>query len=430
MSARGSDADEVHGRLLGRDSVHQWHPYTQHALEPALLPVVGAQGAELELEDGRRVIDAVSSWWTSLHGHGEPALVRAMAEQAQRLDHVLFAGATHEAAVALGEELLTVAPAGLRRIFYSDNGSTAVEVALKMAFQRHVLEGAGQRRVFVALEGSYHGDTFGAMSVGDPAPFFEPFRPLLFEVERVPAEADRLLETLERLGERAAGLIVEPLVQGAGGMRMHSEAFLREARALTRARGLPLIADEVMTGFGRTGELFACTRAGVEPDLMCLAKGLTGGLMPMAATLATEDYFQAFLAEDRAKAFFHGHSFTAHPIGCAVARASLRLALERDVPARLSAIGERIEGRLRERLDRHARVRDLRRTGGIVAYDLGASDYGYLDGLTPKLRARALESGVLLRPLGNVVYAMPPACVDDAQADRIADAMAALADTD
>lgn len=430
MSGSRPDPWVEGSRLLARDARHQWHPYTQHALEPALLPVVGAQGAELELEDGRRVIDAVSSWWTSLHGHGEPALVEAMVTQARSLDHVLFAGATHEAAVALGEELLSVAPEGLTRIFYSDNGSTAVEVALKMAFQRHVMEGASERRTFVALRGSYHGDTFGAMSVGDPDPFFEPFRPLLFDVERVRAEPEALLDAFESLGRRAAGLILEPLVQGAGGMRMHSEDFVRLARTVTRERGLPLIADEVMTGFGRTGALFACERAGVSPDLLCLAKGLTGGLMPMAATLATEDYFEAFLAEDRARAFFHGHSFTAHPIGCAVARASLTLARERDVPGRLAAIGERIAGRLAERLEGNPRVQHLRRCGGIVAYDLGSSDYGYLDGLTPRLRRRALESGVLLRPLGNVVYAMPPACVDGAQADRIADAMVDLAETD
>jgi adenosylmethionine-8-amino-7-oxononanoate aminotransferase len=417
--------------LLERDARHQWHPYTQHAVETALLPVARAQGAELELTDGRVVIDAISSWWTSLHGHGEPRLVQAIADQARTLDHVVFAGATHEPAVALGEELLRVAPEGLTRLFFSDNGSTAVEVALKMAFQRHVIEGHPERRVFVVLEGSYHGDTFGAMAIGDPAPFFEPFAPLLFEVARVPPVAERLEAALDALGERAAGVVVEPLVQGAGGMRMHPAEFLRAARRATRERGLPFIADEVMTGFGRTGALFACQRAGVAPDLMSLAKGLTGGIMPMAVTLATEDYFEAFLAEDRGKAFFHGHSFTGHPIGCAVARASLELTLERDVPGTLDRLGARIEARLAAALAGRDDVSDLRRTGGIVAFDLvdpDGTNTGYLARRTPALRARALEEGVLLRPLGNVVYAMPPACTDDEQADRIADAMLALAD--
>jgi adenosylmethionine-8-amino-7-oxononanoate aminotransferase len=416
--------------LNERDARHVWHPYTQHALERDPLPVVRAAGAELELADGRVLIDAISSWWTSLHGHGEPRLVEAMAHQARELDHVLFAGATHEPAVGLAEELLAVAPSGLSRIFFSDNGSTAVEVALKMAYQRHVLEGHPERRVFIALDGSYHGDTFGAMSLGDPDPFFAPFAPLLFEVRRVAPDPDALDALLTELGPSAAGLVVEPLVQGAGGMLMHDASFLRSARRSTRELGLPLIADEVMTGFGRTGALFACQRAGIEPDLMCLAKGLTGGLLPMSATLATEDYYRAFLAEDRGRAFFHGHSFTGHPIGCAVARASLALTLESDVPRRLDAIGARIEARLRDGLEGRTEARDLRRTGGIVAFDLvepDGSQAGYLAARAPALRRRAVELGVLLRPLGNVVYAMPPACVDEQQADRIADAMLDLA---
>ncbi|MHC4261185.1 MAG: adenosylmethionine--8-amino-7-oxononanoate transaminase [Planctomycetota bacterium] len=415
--------------LVERDARHQWHPYTQHALEPAFLPVVGAKGAELELGDGRVLIDAISSWWTSLHGHGEPALIEAMATQAETLDHVLFAGTTHEPAVALGEEIAAVAPEGLSRIFFSDNGSTAVEVALKMAFHRHVLEGASQRRVFVALEGSYHGDTFGAMAIGDPDPFFEPFAPLLFRVVRVAPEIEKVVEAFESLGDEAAGMILEPRVQGAGGMLMHSDEFLRGVRRVTAERSLPLIADEVMTGFGRTGSLFACLGAGIAPDLMCLAKGLTGGIMPMAATLATEAYYEAFLAEDRRRAFFHGHSFTAHPIGCAVARASLELTLGRRVPERLDAIGARIEARIVSALGESPKITALRRRGGIVAFDLvppSGTESGYLSDLTPALRARAVESGVLLRPLGNVVYAMPPACLSDAEADRVADVMVEL----
>ncbi|QDU69925.1 adenosylmethionine--8-amino-7-oxononanoate transaminase [Engelhardtia mirabilis] len=415
--------------FLARDRRTQWHPYTQHAVDRERLAVVGARGALLDLADGRQLIDAISSWWVCLHGHGEPQLIEAMRAQALRLDHVLFAGTTHAPALDLADALLPLAPRGLTRLFFSDNGSSAVEVALKMAYQRHALGGEPQRSVFVALEGSYHGDTFGAMSVGDPDPFFHTFASMLFEVRRVRPELGAFAAALDELGERAAGVIVEPLVQGAGGMRMHGHDVLRDARAATAARGLPLIADEVMTGFGRTGSLFACGQAGVEPDLMCLAKGLTGGFMPMAATLAREEYFEAFLSEDRTRTFFHGHSFTAHPIGCAVALASLALVQERDTPGLLDAAGARIEARLRERLGDDPRARDLRRTGGIVAVDVVPADgapEGYLASLGPRLRAAAIERGVLLRPLGDVLYAMPPACIDAAQADQIAETMAQL----
>lgn len=417
-------------RLEARDARCLWHPYTQHALEPEPLCVRAAHGAVLELEDGREVIDAISSWWAVLHGHGHPRLVEAAARQAAELDHVLFAGATHEPAVALAEELLAEAPAGLSRVFYSDDGSTAVEAGLKMVLAAWFHRGARERRVFVALEGGYHGDTFGAMAVGDPDPFFLPLAPLLFEVCRVPPDAAALAAALDRLGERCAGVIVEPLVQGAAGMRMHPAEFLRDARFLTRERGLPLVADEVMTGFGRTGALFACRRAGIEPDVLCLAKGLTGGMLPLAATLASEDLFAAFLAPDRARAFFHGHTFTAHPIGCAVARASLALTLEEDVPARLEAIGRRIETRVRHKLAGHPALPTLRRLGGIVALDLppaAGKSAGYLADRALALRRRALERGVLLRPLGDVLYAMPPACTNEAQCDAIADALIALA---
>jgi adenosylmethionine-8-amino-7-oxononanoate aminotransferase len=413
--------------LVRRDARVAWHPYTQHGLEREALPVVAARGAELELEDGRVVIDAISSWWTVLHGHAEPRLVAALSEQAARLDHVLFAGCTHEPAVALAEELLELAPRGLARVFYSDDGSTAVEVALKIALQAHRHAGETQRRVFVALEGAYHGDTFGAMAVGEREPFFAPFADLLFEVRHVPSDAAALAAALDELGPRAAGVILEPLVQGAAGMRMHPAEFVRAARAACDARRLPLIADEVMTGFGRTGTLFACEQAGVTPDLLCLAKGLTGGVFPLSATLCTAELFERFVSDDRARALFHGHSFTANPIGCAVARASLALVRERAVPARLEAIGARIHARIAERLGSRAAELDLRRSGGIVALDLPEPG-GYLAARTLDLRRRALERGVLLRPLGNVLYAMPPACTDEAQCASIADALFALSE--
>lgn len=413
------------GELAARDRTCVWHPYTQHRTEVAPLEVVRARGARLELSDGRRIVDGISSWWTCLHGHGHPRLVEALARQAAELDHVIFAGATHEPAVRLAEELIALAPPGLSRVFYSDNGSAAVEIALKMAYQSHLWRGEGTRRVFVVLEGGYHGDTFGAMSVGDPDPFFEPFRPLLFEARRVPVASGAIAAALDELGERAAGVLVEPLVQGAGGMRMHGPQFLREARAAATAAGVPLIADEVMTGFGRTGAVFACERAGVAPDLMCLAKGLTGGTMPLAATLAREELFAAFLDERRSRAFFHGHSFTAHPLGCAVALASLAVLRSERTPERLDALGARIAARLERELPEE--VGRPRRTGGIVAFDAQASDAGYLSTLGPLLRRTALEHGVLLRPLGDTCYALPPSCLDAVEEGLVVDALVACA---
>ena len=413
--------------LQERDRRVSWHPYTQHGVETSFLPVASAKDATLFLEDGRGVLDAISSWWSILHGHGNERLASALASQAAKLDHVLFAGATHEPAIQLAEELTSVAPEGLTRVFYSDNGSTAIEVALKMAYQRWVHIGQPERRVFVALDGAYHGDTFGAMAIGDRDPFFLPFEPLLFEVERVAPESSAIERAFEKLGPRAAGLVLEPLVQGAVGMRMQTVDFVRDVRELCDRAGVPLIADEVMTGFGRTGSLFACEKAGVAPDLMCLAKGLTGGIFPLSATLATEEIFEAFVSDDHSKAFFHGHTFTANPIGCAVALESLALVRENDVPRQLDAVGARIEGRIREGLGEKAN--GLRRYGGIVAYNQVAEKSGYFGGTPPEHRAPlALEHGVLLRPLGDVIYALPPACTTEAECDRIADAMIALGD--
>jgi adenosylmethionine-8-amino-7-oxononanoate aminotransferase len=414
--------------LVERDARVLWHPYTQHGLERDPLPVARARGAWLELADGRRVLDAISSWWACLHGHAHPHLTAAIARQAGELDHVLFAGATHEPAVRLAEELLALAPSGLSRVFYSDDGSTAVEVALKMVAQAWQQRGEPQRTVFVALEGAYHGDTFGAMSAGDPEPFFRAFAPFLFGVRRVPADARRLAETLEELGARAAGLIVEPLVQGAAGMRVHGADFLRSARALCTRHGLPLIADEVLTGFGRTGALFACQRADVAPDLLCLGKALTGGTLPLAATLTTEAVFEAFLHHERTRFFPHGHTFTANPIACAAALASLELCREDRVPERLERIGARIAAEI-EPLAGDPRVLELRRLGGIVALELAVPEGdrpGYASELGLRLRRDALERGVLLRPLGNVLYAMPPACLDDGECTLVGQTLRAL----
>jgi len=398
--------------LVDRDLRTLWHPYTQHATAPPPTPVVAAEGAWLVTADGRRILDAVSSWWTCLHGHGHPRLVRALAEQAARLDHVMFAGLTHEPAVTLAEQL--AARTGLARTFFSDNGSTAVEVALKMAAQYHAQAGDARRTRFVYLPHAYHGDTVGAMSVGGVALFRDAYSALLFT-----AHEDRG----GPLGDDVAGFIVEPIVQGAGGMRVHSPEFLRDVARRCRDAGALLIADEVMTGFGRTGKMFACEHAGVHPDLMCLSKGITGGMLPFAATLASAAVFDAFLSSDASRMLFHGHSYAGNPLGCAVALENLRIFDEEPVLERARAIGQRIGEEL-EALRGHPRVRALRGVGAIRAVEIEDAD-GYLARTGPRMAAEALRHGVLLRPLGNVLYTMPPYCIGDEEARAIGRAMVA-----
>ena len=390
--------------------------------------MVAAKNATLTLADGTEMIDAISSWWANLHGHGRPEITAAMAEQSAQLDHIMFAGFTHEPGVRLAEELIAMAPEGLARVFYSDNGSTAVEVGLKAAYQTWVRRGEPSRTVFLALDGGYHGDTFGAMSVGEPDPFFEEFSPFLFHVVRVAPNMEAVEEALRDLEGRVAGFILEPLVQGAAGMKMHSVDFLKQLRACCTQKELFLIADEVMTGFGRTGHLFACNAADIAPDILCLAKGLTGGVFPLSATLVTEEIYSAFLSDERAKAFFHGHTFTGNPIGCAVGLASMEILRRENTPAKLQHIGDRLLDQLKD-LAEHESVVEVRQCGGIVAIELEVDDQGYLAGLGETLRAQCrVQKHVLLRPLGNVMYAMPPACTTDAEVDQIATALREVID--
>ena len=425
--------------LIARDRARVWHPFTQAATAPDPLPVVRAEGAFLELADGRRVLDAISSWWTCLHGHGHPAIAAAVARQAAELDHVMFAGCTHPPAVAVAEHLTRVAPAGLTRVFFSDDGSTAVEVALKLAFQHWLNRGRPRKRRFVALEHAYHGDTVGAMSAGDPADFSGLFRPLLFPVERAhtadclrcPVGLQRstcAIECLRRLegilgdgAETIAALIVEPMVQAAGGMIITPPEFLKGAADLCRRHDVLLIADEVMTGFGRTGRMFAVEHAGVAPDLMCVSKGLSGGVLPLAATLATEAVYEAFLDPDRRRAFLHGHSFTANPIACAAAAASLALFDSEPVFERIAAIEAVYRGRL-PRLAAHPRVAGVRWLGTLGVVEL-RSEEGYFSELGPRLGAEFLRRDLLVRPLGPVVYTLPPYCITPAQLAGVYDAL-------
>lgn len=412
---------------------HTWHPYTQHALDPTPLPIVRAQGAWLECADGRRLIDAISSWWSILHGHGHPRIVRAIEEQARQLDHVLFAGCTHRPAVELASALVKQANTltekelkehkvnsqPLTRVFYSDNGATAVEVALKAAYLSHARNGESQRRIFLALEGGYHGDTFGAMAVGDPKPFFAEFSPLLFEVERIAPTEEALKNILERRGNQIAGFIVEPLIQGAAGMKIYPSSFLQKARKWCRDYGIYLIADEVATGFGRTGTLFACEQASITPDFMCLAKGLSGGVLPLAATMTTENIYEDFLSDNRSQTFFHGHTFTANPIACAAGCASMELIEKENTPDKLAKNGTVIENALKD-CRHNEKIKDLRRIGGIVAIEFAAKDPGYYAALGNSLREACKNISALLRPSGNVIYAIPPSCTSADECKLIA----------
>jgi adenosylmethionine-8-amino-7-oxononanoate transaminase/dethiobiotin synthase len=408
--------------LLAADARAVWHPYTPLQTPDTPLPVVAAEDEFLTLADGRRVIDGISSWWTILHGHRPPAIMEAIRDATHRLDHVLFAGATHPAAVELAGRLLGSMPWGPGgRVFYSDNGSTAVEVALKMAYQAWCHRGEPGRTLFVGFEHGYHGDTFGAMSVGRDPLFFGRFEPLVFRALRVPVSADALDVTLARHAGGVAGVLIEPLVQGAGGMRTHTPAELRSLSEVARRHGVYFIADEVMTGFGRTGSWWAFEQAGIAPDLVCAAKGLTGGVLPLAATLASPQVVAEFATADRTRTFFHGHSFTANPIACEAAVASWRL-METD---RWRAD----VGRVVAFWNAHVRplaslpgVKEVRVRALLAAVELDMPG-GYLADVSRQLRQACLDRDILLRPLGNVLYALPPFFTSDDSLARIADAM-------
>ncbi len=397
-----------------------WRPYTQHAAaEPPLL-VESARGATLYTRDGREVFDAISSWWVTLHGHSHPKIAAAIGRQAGLLDQALFADCTHEPAERLSRELVRLAPRGLSKAFYSDDGSTAVEAGLKMAIGFWHNKGR-ERGLIAALEGGYHGDTFGAMSAGERGPFTKAYAPFLFDVLRLPfpepSREARALERSEQLlkrhRDRIAALIVEPLVQGVSGMRMYSPAALKALHGMCRRWGVLFIADEVMTGFGRTGTFFACEAAGVSPDILCLSKGITGGSLALGATLASEEIFRGFWSKDRSRAFFHGHSYTANPIACRAALANLEIFKEEPVAMRIAAQARLHESELKRLLGSRARSPSgirARRMGTIAALEIPCREPGYLSGLGRRLARFCLSRNVLLRPLGNVVYIMAPYC--------------------
>ena len=441
-------ADAAHWRA--RDLAVLWHPCTQMREHPdilPLLPIAHGDGAWLVGRDGRRYLDAVSSWWTNLFGHAEPRIADAIAAQARTLEQVILAGFSHQPAVELAEKLLSLAPrqdgrASLSKVFYADNGSAGVEVALKMAFHWFHNRGEHRRTKFIALENGYHGETIGALAVGDIPLYRRVYAPLLAEAMFAPSPdaylaepgesnaqcAERAAKALRALLERHAGevcaLILEPRVQCAGGMRMHDPVYLQRARELCDAHGVFLIADEIAVGFGRTGTMFACEQAGIQPDLLCLSKGLTGGFLPLAAVLTTQDIYDGFLDDSRERAFLHSHSYTGNPLACAAALRSLQIFDEDHVLARNRITAARMT-ELAAPSAAHPHVADVRQAGMIVAFELtrnGDKRTPFDPALRVGLHAyrAALERGVVLRPLGDVLYWMPPYCIDDAQLTLLA----------
>lgn len=450
--AQGRTGDDARS-LAERDAAHVWHPYTQMRTRPAPIPIVRGEGVYLFTEDGRRLLDGTSSWWVNIHGHSHPVLNEALARQARDIEHVIFANCTHRPGIELAEQLVAVLPTGLTRVFYSDNGSTAVEVAMKMASQFWSNQGQ-TRRTFVTLHHAYHGDTVGAMSASEASLFTKPFESMLFRVVRAhapycyrcplgleretcgvaclgtaerPSQVDEtawlatLDQQLARHGDDVAAVLVEPMLQGAGGMIVWPSAFLAGVRRLCDEHGVLMIADEVLTGFGRTGRLFACEHADVSPDIICLSKAVTGGYLPLGVTATTDRVYAAFLSDDRSHTFFHGHSFTGNPLACALAIASLQLIHETRAIEKVA----RIEGWLRrglEPLAAHSSVGEVRVLGGVGIVELVVDKAtkaagGYLDGVGPKLTSAFLARGLLLRPLGNVVYALPPYVITEAETD-------------
>lgn len=399
-----------------------WHPFTQHGLGEPIPMVSHAKDALIHTADDRSFIDAISSWWVTTHGHCNPRIMAAIAAQAGRLDQIIFAGWTHEPAEALAAGLRAILPDALEHVFFSDSGSTAVEVALKMALGFWHNRGEDRHRILV-LEHGYHGDTIGGMSVGARGVFNRPYQPLLFDVGTIPypgAGAEQAtLDALEaecRAG--AAAFIVEPLVLGAGGMLFYSPAILAEMAAICARHAVLFIADEVMTGWGRTGTLIACEQAGVVPDILCLSKGITGGAIPLAVTLATAPIFAAHWSEDRARMFFHSSSYTANPIACAAAVENLAIWRDEPVLERIAQLGAWQQAAL-DGLAAVPGLANFRRMGTIAALEIEQPENGYLSAIAPALMAFARERGVLLRPLGNTVYVMPPYSITREQLDAV-----------
>lgn len=419
--------------LLASDRSHVWHPFTQQQAwcedETEALLIDRAEGTDLYDREGNVYIDGVSSLWCNVHGHRHPAIDAAIRAQLDRMAHSTMLGLAHEPAIELAERLIAIAPPGLSRVFYSDSGSTAVEIALKMAFQWWAQRGETGRTRFIGLENAYHGDTIGSVSVGGIELFHSLYRPLLFDTLKARAgDGDHLEALLADHGEQVAAVIIEPLVQGAAGMLMQPDGYVRRVRELCDRHGVLLICDEVATGFGRTGAMFACEHEGIAPDLLCVGKGLTGGYLPLAATLATERIYAGFLGRpEDSRTFFHGHTFTGNPLACAAAIATLETFEHEQTIAGLEAKIEVLRGELAERVEPLPAVREIRQRGLMIGIEL--AENGTTDRLGHRVTIAARRHGAVIRPLGNVIVLMPAPAMSAADLGRLV-AITAQAITD
>lgn len=409
---------------ITKDKNSIWHPFTPLAGVDDPLMVTKAEGVYLHTEDGRKIIDAVSSWWVNLHGHSHPYIAEKVSQQAHQLEHVIFAGFTHQPAIELAENLLSVLPGNQSKIFYSDNGSTAVEVALKMAFQYWYNQGIPKKKV-IALDGGYHGDTFGSMSVGERGDFTTPFVPFLFDVDYVdfpyPDTEGEVLNQFKDLVSQGdvAAFIFEPLVQGASGMRIYSAPFLDQLISICQENNVLCIADEVMTGFGRTGKWFASEHLDHKPDILCLSKGLTGGTMALGVTSCTEEVMKVYRSTQLKKAFLHGHSFTANPIACAAANASFELLSKKECQQAIQWISE-MQAQFVVKNKSRPILNDIRSLGTILALEFKTDqDSSYFSEMRNVLYPFFLQRNVLLRPLGNLIYVLPPYVIDPQQLGHV-----------
>ncbi|MGB5700739.1 adenosylmethionine--8-amino-7-oxononanoate transaminase [Muriicola sp.] len=409
-------------KLSERDKKYLWHPLTQHKLHPTMLGIQRATGAILVDEDEKEYIDGIASWYTAMYGHCNPQITQRVAQQMLQLDQVVFSGFTHEPAIALSEALMEILPYNQAKLFFSDNGSTATEIGIKMALQYFYNKGE-KRTVMLAFEEGFHGDTFGAMSVSGLSSYNGPFEQHFIAVERIPVPtSESIEEILETLAERlkkedVAGFIYEPLVQGAAGMKMHHAEHLCRIVRVLKLHGIITIADEVMTGFGKTGTNFASDQITVKPDILCLSKALTAGLLPMAITSCTQKIYDAFYKDEIVKGFFHGHTYTANPLACTAALAAIELLRSSEIQSHIQRIIENHQ-EFDQLVKDHPKVASTRQLGIIYALDLKTQTARY-GSLRDQLFAHFMEQGVFLRPLGNTIYILPPYVVSDAQLQKV-----------
>lgn len=405
-----------------KDNLHIWHPLTQHQTARPAIAITKAKGAILYTEDNTEYIDGIASWYTCMYGHGNEYIVNAMHAQMKQLDFVMFSGFTHKPAVQLAEKLLDILPKNQKKVFFNDNGSTAIEAAIKMAFQYYHNQG-DKRDTLIAFEDGFHGDTFGAMSASGLSSYNGPFEEFLLKVIRIPVpQEDNLEEVCNKLEEiiktnKCAAFIFEPLAQGAAGMKFHNIKELDRLIAICKKQNILTIADEIMTGFGKTGTDFACDQLDNKPDIMCLSKALTAGMFPLSITSCTQDIFDAFLSKEVHKGFFHAHTFSAHPVGCAAAIASIELLKSPEIVAGRKRI-EAMHLSYAETIKRHSKAKNVRVKGVIFAVDLDVEMQRY-GNLRDKLYQFFIDRGVALRPLGNTIYILPPYIITDVQLQRI-----------